>query len=87
MVVYTHVGIVAGPSGPPSLLTQVRLYLLTSKTHFYPCLVAEPEDEDVLEEAETIKRYLETLVKKNPLVVKEVSKVKLDSALLLYLFA
>lgn len=49
--------------------------------------VAEPEDEDVLEETEAIKHYLETLIKKNPLVVKEVSKVKLDSALLLYLFA
>lgn len=47
--------------------------------------VTEPEDEDVLEEAETIKYCLETLTKKNPLVVKEVSKVKLDSALLLCL--
>lgn len=47
----------------------------------------EPEDEDVLEETEAIKYCLETLVKKNPLVVKEVSKVKLNSALLLYLFA
>nr|XP_034363568.1 ATP-binding cassette sub-family A member 17 [Arvicanthis niloticus] len=37
--------------------------------------VTEPEDEDVLEEAETIKYHLETLTKKNPLVVKEVSKV------------
>ncbi|XP_031208514.1 ATP-binding cassette sub-family A member 17 isoform X2 [Mastomys coucha] len=35
----------------------------------------EPEDEDVLEETEAIKYCLETLVKKNPLVVKEVSKV------------
>ncbi|XP_042139620.2 ATP-binding cassette sub-family A member 17-like isoform X8 [Peromyscus maniculatus bairdii] len=37
--------------------------------------VTEPEDEDVLDEAETIKFYLETLLKKNPLIVKDVSKV------------
>ncbi|KAL1779811.1 ATP-binding cassette sub-family A member 17 isoform X1 [Sigmodon hispidus] len=37
--------------------------------------VTEPEDEDVLEEVETIKYYFETLLKKNPLIVKEVSKV------------
>lgn len=43
------------------------------------------EDEDVLEEAEAIKFYFETLIKKNPLIVKEVSKVKLNSPLLLYL--
>ncbi|CAO2642148.1 ATP-binding cassette sub-family A member 17 [Lemmus lemmus] len=38
---------------------------------------AEPEDEDgdILDEAETIKFYFETLLKKNPLIVKEVSKV------------
>ncbi|XP_035303775.1 ATP-binding cassette sub-family A member 17-like [Cricetulus griseus] len=35
----------------------------------------EMEDEDVLEEAEAIKFYFETLIKKNPLIVKEVSKV------------
>lgn len=42
--------------------------------------VTEPEDddEDILDEAETIKFYFETLLKKNPLIVKEVSKVKLD---------
>uniref|UniRef100_A0A8D2DXF3 ABC transporter domain-containing protein n=1 Tax=Sciurus vulgaris TaxID=55149 RepID=A0A8D2DXF3_SCIVU len=34
-----------------------------------------PEDQDVEEEAKTIKNYLETLRKTNPLVVKEVSKV------------
>ncbi|XP_021005007.1 ATP-binding cassette sub-family A member 17 isoform X2 [Mus caroli] len=45
--------------------------------------VTEPEDEDVLEETETIKRYLETLIKKNPLVVKEVSKVYKDKVPLL----
>lgn len=50
--------------------------------------VTEPEDddEDILDEAETIKFYFETLLKKNPLIVKEVSKVKLDLSLLLYLF-
>lgn len=50
--------------------------------------VTEPGDEDgdILDEAETIKFYFETLQKKNPLIVKEVSKVKLDSSLLLYLF-
>nr|XP_048292242.1 ATP-binding cassette sub-family A member 17-like isoform X2 [Myodes glareolus] len=39
--------------------------------------VTEPEDddEDILDEAETIKFYFETLLKKNPLIVKEVSKV------------
>ncbi|XP_052615064.1 ATP-binding cassette sub-family A member 17-like isoform X5 [Peromyscus californicus insignis] len=37
--------------------------------------VTEPEDEDVLDETETIKFYLETLLKKNPLIVKDVSKV------------
>lgn len=48
--------------------------------------VTEPdEDEDILDEAETIKFYFETLLKKNPLIVKEVSKVKLDLSLLLYL--
>ncbi|EDL22309.1 mCG132071, partial [Mus musculus] len=45
--------------------------------------VAEPEDEDVLEETEAIKHYLETLIKKNPLVVKEVSKVYKDKVPLL----
>nr|XP_051692166.1 ATP-binding cassette sub-family A member 17 isoform X7 [Oryctolagus cuniculus] len=34
-----------------------------------------PEDQDVAKEAETIKMHLEKLCKKNPLVVKEVSKV------------
>ncbi|XP_062036907.1 ATP-binding cassette sub-family A member 17-like [Lepus europaeus] len=34
-----------------------------------------PEDQDVAKEAETIKVHLEKLCKKNPLVVKEVSKV------------
>lgn len=48
--------------------------------------VTEPdEDEDILDEAETIKFYFETLLKKNPLIVKEVSKVKLDLSLLLHL--
>ncbi|XP_059126156.1 ATP-binding cassette sub-family A member 17-like isoform X2 [Peromyscus eremicus] len=37
--------------------------------------VTEPEDKDVLDETETIKFYLETLLKKNPLIVKDVSKV------------
>ncbi|XP_036052341.1 ATP-binding cassette sub-family A member 17-like [Onychomys torridus] len=37
--------------------------------------VTEPEDEDVLDEAETIKFYLETLLKKNSLIVKDMSKV------------
>lgn len=46
----------------------------------------EDEDEDILDEAETIKFYFETLLKKNPLIVKEVSKVKLDLSLLLFLF-
>lgn len=50
--------------------------------------VTEPEDEDgdILDKAETIKFYFETLLKKNSLIVKEVSKVKLDSSLLLCLF-
>ncbi|XP_052051225.1 ATP-binding cassette sub-family A member 17 [Apodemus sylvaticus] len=43
----------------------------------------ESEDEGVLEEAETIKRYLETLIKKNPLVVKEASKVYTEKVPLL----
>lgn len=44
----------------------------------------EMEDEDVLEEAETIKFGFETLIQKTPLIVKEVSKVKLNSPLLLF---
>ncbi|XP_038184150.1 ATP-binding cassette sub-family A member 17-like [Arvicola amphibius] len=36
---------------------------------------SEDEDGDILDEAETIKFYFETLLKKNPLIVKEVSKV------------
>lgn len=48
--------------------------------------VTGAEDEDVLEEAENIKYHLDTLIKKSPLVVKELSKVKLDLALLLCLF-
>ncbi|XP_040604164.1 ATP-binding cassette sub-family A member 17 isoform X2 [Mesocricetus auratus] len=36
----------------------------------------EMEDEDVLEEAETIKFGFETLIQKTPLIVKEVSKVR-----------
>lgn len=42
--------------------------------------VAVPGDQDVEEEAKMIETYLEKLCKKNPLVLKELSKVKSDVA-------
>uniref|UniRef100_A0A5F9DDH4 ABC transporter domain-containing protein n=1 Tax=Oryctolagus cuniculus TaxID=9986 RepID=A0A5F9DDH4_RABIT len=61
--------------GKPSLVSasECKLHRLPERRTLW--LSPSPEDQDVAKEAETIKMHLEKLCKKNPLVVKEVSKV------------
>ncbi|XP_069859783.1 ATP-binding cassette sub-family A member 17-like isoform X1 [Dipodomys merriami] len=54
---------------------KAKLYDFCRKKDLAMDLKAESEYQDVEEEVEVIKNYLETLCKTNPLVVKEVSKV------------
>ncbi|XP_048188151.1 ATP-binding cassette sub-family A member 17-like [Perognathus longimembris pacificus] len=56
-------------------ILKAKLYDFFRKQDLAMYLRPESEDQDVEEEVRTIKNYLETLCKTNPLVVKEVSKV------------
>lgn len=64
---------------PPALQKQVLILVSVTQAELLE-VSSLPEDQDVVQEAKLIATHLEKLRKKNPLVVKEVSKVKSDLA-------
>ncbi|KAM5131749.1 LOW QUALITY PROTEIN: ATP-binding cassette sub-family A member 17-like [Callospermophilus lateralis] len=65
------------------LEARISNFFLKQKLARLLAAASVPEDQDVEEEAKTVRTYLETLQKTNPLIVKEVSKVYIKKVPLL----
>ncbi|KAM4813631.1 LOW QUALITY PROTEIN: ATP-binding cassette sub-family A member 17-like [Urocitellus parryii] len=65
------------------LKARISNFFLKQKLARLLAAASVPEDQDVEEEAKTVRTYLETLRKTNPLIVKEVSKVYIKKVPLL----